>query len=188
MAMNTLGTNTDLDDLIAPIARAVRDDRVTALAGVLTQLCERDAFAPELFLPACPDHYSRKLIWHDPQDRFVVVGMTWAPGQGSPLHDHAGLWGVEIVVDGVMNETLFRLVERDADGRYRFERGMHRVSGRGTVGVLIPPLEYHDFGNAGESAAHSLHVYGGDLKSAQSFAEDADGWWSARRVDLRYDG
>jgi hypothetical protein len=64
---------------------------------------------------------------------------------------------------------------------------MHRVSGRGTVGVLIPPLEYHDFGNGGDTVAHSLHVYGGDLKSAQAFADDGDGWWSARRVDLRYD-
>ena len=187
MVMKTLPTNANLPDLIAPIARAVHDDRVTSLAGVLAQLCEQGVFTPELFLPAQADHYSRKLIWHDPDDRFVVVGMTWAPRQGSALHDHAGLWGAEIVIDGVMNETMFALVERGADGRFRFERGMHRVSGRGTVGVLIPPLEYHDFGNGGETVAHSLHVYGGDLKSAQSFAEGADGWWTARRVDLRYD-
>jgi 3-mercaptopropionate dioxygenase len=187
MVMKTLGPNAALTDLIAPIARAVRDDRVTSLAGVLAQLCEQGAFTPELFAPAGADHYSRKLIWHDPEDRFVIVGMSWAPGQGSPLHDHAGLWGAEIIVDGQMSETLFTVVERGADGRYRFERGMHRVSGRGTVGVLIPPLEYHDFGNAGETVAHSLHVYGGDLKSAQCFADDGDGWWAARRVDLRYD-
>jgi predicted metal-dependent enzyme (double-stranded beta helix superfamily) len=149
MVMKTLPTNANLPDLIAPIARAVHDDRVTSLAGVLAQLCEQGAFTPELFLPAQADHYSRKLIWHDPDDRFVVVGMTWAPRQGSALHDHAGLWGAEIVIDGVMNETMFALVERGADGRFRFERGMHRVSGRGTVGVLIPPLEYHDFGNGG---------------------------------------
>jgi 3-mercaptopropionate dioxygenase len=185
--MKTLGTDAP-PELIAPIAQAVKDDRVTSLAGVLAQLCEQGVLGPELFLPARPDHYSRRLIFADPQDRFVVVGMTWAAGQGSPLHDHAGLWGAEIIVDGVMSETMFHLLDRDAGGRYRFERGMHRVSGRGTVGVLIPPLEYHDFGNAGTTVAHSLHVYGGELKSAQCFAEDADGWWNARRVDLRYDG
>lgn len=186
--MKSVGTNPALQAFIAPIARAVRDDRVTALAGVLAQLCEQGAFTSELFLPPRPDHYSRKLIWHDPQERFIVVGMTWSPGQGSPLHDHAGFWGAEIIVDGVMSETQFLLAERGADGRLQFERGMHRVSGRGTVGVLIPPLEYHDFGNAGAEVAHSLHVYGGDLTSAQCFAQDADGWWTARRVDLRYDG
>ena len=83
---------------------------------------------------------------------------------------------------------MFHLAERGEDGRYRFERGMHRVSGKGTVGVLIPPLEYHDFGNAGTSVAHSLHVYGGNLTSAQSFSQSDDDWWTARRVDLRYDG
>lgn len=185
--MKTFGANAALADLITPIARAVRDDRVTSLARVLAQLCEQGAFTSELFAPARVDHYSRKLIWHDPEDRFIVVGMTWAPGQGSPLHDHAGLWGAEIIVDGVMSETMFSLVERGVDDGYRFERGMHRVSGRGTVGVLIPPLEYHDFGNAGTTVAHSFHVYGGDLKSAQSFAQGDDGWWTARRVDLRYD-
>jgi 3-mercaptopropionate dioxygenase len=186
--MKTLGPKGALEELITPIARAVRNDRVTALAGVLAQLCERGAFTPEFFLPSRPDHYSRKLIWHDPEDHFIVVGMTWAPEQGSPLHDHAGLWGAEIIVDGVMSETMFHLAERGEDGRYRFERGMHRVSGKGTVGVLIPPLEYHDFGNAGTTVAHSLHVYGGNLTSAQSFSHGDDDWWTARRVDLRYDG
>ncbi len=26
--------------------------------------------------------------------------MTWGPGQGTPLHDHAGIWCVEGVVEG----------------------------------------------------------------------------------------
>lgn len=187
MAMKTLGTDAATESLIAPIARAVRDDRVTSLAGVLSRLSEQDAFTPELFLPPRPDHYGRKLIWRDPDRQFVVVAMTWAPGQGSPLHDHAGLWGAEIVVDGTMNETMFALTGRGEDGRYRFERGAHRISGRGTVGVLIPPLEYHDFGNGGSAVAHTVHVYGGDLTTSQAFTDDGDGWWTARRVDLRYD-
>jgi 3-mercaptopropionate dioxygenase len=185
--MKTLLAAT-LEALVTPIARAVKDDRVTSLAGVLAGLCAQGAIGPDLFLPPQPDHYARKLIWQDPADRFVVVAMTWAPGQGSPLHDHAGLWGAELVVDGVMSETLFELVGRGDDGRYAFKEGLHRTSGRGTVGVLIPPLEYHDFGNGGSTVAHSLHVYGGDLRASQAFAQDDDGWWSARSVTLRYDG
>jgi predicted metal-dependent enzyme (double-stranded beta helix superfamily) len=64
---------------------------------------------------------------------------------------------------------------------------MHRRSRRGTLGLIVPPKEYHNFGNAGSSVAHSLHVYSGDLTSAQTFSEDADGWWTARQVGLRYD-
>jgi 3-mercaptopropionate dioxygenase len=183
-----IGTDSAFGSLVAPIARAVRDDRVTSLAATLADLVVRDAFGPECFLPPNPGRYARNLIWHDPDGAFVIVGMTWAPGQGSPLHDHAGLWGAEVVVDGTMSETLFTLTERGGDGRYRFERGPHRVNARGTVGVLIPPLEYHDFGNSGSTVAHTLHVYGGDLSSSQAFADDGDGWWSPRRVELRYDG
>ena len=176
-----------VEDLIAPVTRAIKDDRVTGLAGVLSRLDEAGAFGPELFAPAHADHYTRRLLWHDPQDRFVMVAITWAPGQGSPLHDHSGLWGAEIVVDGMMNETMFELLDRDAQGRYRFARGLHRTCEKGAVGVLIPPLEYHDFGNGGTSVAHTVHVYGGDLKTSQAFTEEADGWWTGRRVDLRYD-
>jgi 3-mercaptopropionate dioxygenase len=113
--------------------------------------------------------------------------MTWAVGQGSPLHDHAGLWGAEIVVSGEMHQTPFELRARGGDGRYRFERGGQTITGRGSVGLIVPPKEYHNFGNAGNSVAHSLHVYCGDLTSAQTFSEDADGWWTARQVGLRYD-
>jgi 3-mercaptopropionate dioxygenase len=180
-------TAATIDALIAPIARAVKDDRVTSLAGVLTRMDEAGAIPPELFLPANPARYARNLVFRDPKARFVVVAMTWGPGQGSPLHDHAGLWGAEIVTRGTMSETLFELVNRDAAGRYQFARGAHRLCEKGAIGVLIPPLEYHDYGNAGETVAHTLHVYGGDLTSSQAFAQDDDGWWRARRVELHYD-
>ncbi|HTX57561.1 MAG TPA: cysteine dioxygenase family protein [Candidatus Acidoferrales bacterium] len=184
--MKTLGTDAALHPVVAPIAQAIADDRVTTLAAVLSRLCAQGALGPELFLPPRPERYARNLVWLDPGKRFVVVGMTWAVGQGSPLHDHAGLWGAEIVVDGVMNETTFALLERSQDGRYRFERSVHRVSGSGAIGILNPPLEYHEFGNGGSTVAHTLHVYSGDLRSAQCFAQDSDGWWTARRVNLSY--
>jgi len=185
--MKLLVADDALDALIGPIARAVKSDRTATLAGVLAGLCEAGALRPELFAPANPDHYARRLIWRDPRGRFVAVAITWAPGQGSPLHDHAGLWGAEIVVDGVMNETMFELIERDAGHRYRFRRGTHRQCRKGAVGVLVPPREYHDFGNDGTEIAHSFHVYGGDLRSAHTFSECGDGWWTSRRVDLGYD-
>ena len=184
--MKTLGADA-LEALIAPIARAVKDHHVDALGEALATLCAAGALAPALFLPPRSDRYARNLIWREPEGAFIVVGMTWAVGQGSPLHDHAGLWGAEIVVDGQMHQTPFELTARGHDGRYRFERGEHYVSGCGTLGLIEPPKEYHDFGNAGDSVAHSLHVYCGDLTSAQTFSKDADGWWTARRVGLRYD-
>ncbi|HTV92813.1 MAG TPA: cysteine dioxygenase family protein [Verrucomicrobiae bacterium] len=184
--MNALST-VSLERLIRPIAHAVRGKDATVLGGVLAAMCEADTFTPEFFLPARADRYARKLIWRDPDSEFIVVAMTWAAGQGSPLHDHAGLWGAEIVVNGIMHETAFELTEHRPDGRYGFRRGAHRVCERGTVGLIVPPREHHNFGNAGKTTAHSMHVYGGELSSAQTFSEDGDGWWTARRVGLRYD-
>jgi 3-mercaptopropionate dioxygenase len=174
--------------MIDQIARAVREGEVERLGETLASLCETDAFTSDLFLPQRADRYARKLLWRDPQGAFIVVAMTWSVGQGSPLHDHAGLWGAEIVVDGVMSETVFELMERGGDGRYLFRRDRHRVSGKGTVGLIAPPREHHNFSNAGSVVSHSLHVYSGDLTSAQTFIEDTDGWWTSHRVGLCYDG
>jgi predicted metal-dependent enzyme (double-stranded beta helix superfamily) len=165
----------------------MNEDRVTALAGALAQLDERGAFDyPGLFAPATKEHYARRLVWLEPNSRFIIIAMTWLPGQASPLHDHAGLWGAEIVVDGEMHETPFGLMECDGD-RYRFARGLDRVVKKGAIGILNPPLEYHDFGNKGTTVAHTLHVYSGNLESCRAYDADSEGWRRSRHVDLRYD-
>jgi predicted metal-dependent enzyme (double-stranded beta helix superfamily) len=181
-----MNASLELDAIIGPVARAVDAARAGALADVLASLQRDGRFGRDLFLPPRERRYARRLLHLDPGGAFVVVAMTWAPGQGSPLHDHAGLWGAEVLVEGSMRETPYDLRERTGD-RYRFARGSSRTWTPGTVGMLIPPLEYHDFGNASEGVSYSLHVYGGDLTSAQTFTEMGDGWWSARRVHLCYD-
>ena len=40
--------------------------------------------------------------------------MTWGPGQGTPLHDHAGMWCVEGVLEGRIEVARYDLLdERD---------------------------------------------------------------------------
>ena len=51
--------------------------------------------------------------------------MTWGPGQRTALHDHAGIWCVEGVVEGEMAVTRYELLEEEEDGLCRFaERGL----------------------------------------------------------------
>lgn len=171
------------------VSAAVRSDRVTALAATLAELLRSGALDGEsMYVPPRPDRYSRNLIWRDPAARFVMIGMSWAPGQGSALHDHDGLWGAEIVVDGTMRETRYHLAARDGASRYRFTDAQTRECARGSVGVLAPPLEYHRFGNAGDSIARTVHVYCGDLTKAQLFTRETGEWYRAEPIDLRYDG
>jgi 3-mercaptopropionate dioxygenase len=164
---------------LSRIERAVRNDRVTELAGTLAQLDIEGAFDdPSLFDPPNPHRYARRVLWEDPNGRFCVVAITWAPGQFSPLHDHAGIWGSELVVDGVMREATFRLAGREGE-RYRFVRERDRLLANGDVGVVAPPLQYHEFGNAGPVRSHSIHVYAGSLRDARTYVPGDDGLWSS---------
>jgi predicted metal-dependent enzyme (double-stranded beta helix superfamily) len=181
MSLKSLG-------LVEPIRRAMRDDRVTGLARALAKLEESGDFEdPALFSGALPDRYARRLIWRDPEGGFVIVGMTWAPGQSAPLHDHGGVWGVEIVARGTMRETAYRLVERDPQGRVRFVREGERVSTKGTAGALCPPHDYHTFGNAGTTPAYTVHVYGGPYARCNLYTTSDERWWTSTSVPLGYD-
>ncbi len=178
----------DVASLIRPIERAFKNDRVTELARTLAHVGAAGALDDErLFAPPRADHYARRLIWRDPHNRFTVIGMTWAPGQSSPLHDHAGYWGAEIICAGVFREVTYRLLDRDSQGRCMFVRDRESQLTRGGISTLLPPLEYHEFGNAGTTTAYSLHVYGGDLERCNAFDADGGGWWRPREVALRYD-
>jgi hypothetical protein len=92
-----------------------------------------------------------------------------------------------MIVSGVMEETLYRPAGRHADGRVSFERYAHRVAQPRDTGGIRPPLEYHEFGNAGEGVARTVHVYGGNMARANTYRLDDDGWWTAEDTLLAYD-
>lgn len=131
------------------------------------------------------DGYARRLLYRDPDGRFSVVVMTWGPGQATPLHDHAGIWCVEGVVEGSLEVTRYELLEVGGDGLHRFAERGRTHAGVGSSGALIPPFEYHVLANAsGERPAVTLHVYGGDMSHCSVFEPQAEGGgW--RRVEKR---
>lgn len=173
--------------MIASIERAIGDDRVTSLAGALVKLASDGAFDDDAyFAPAIAGRYARRLLWRDPDERFVVIANTWAPGQGTPLHDHNGLWGAEIVVNGTMRESNYRLLERTAHAA-RFSNEGDTILAERAVGVLAPPFEYHSYHNAGAGVARTLHVYAGMLDRCITYAPGAGEWWRAAERSLDYD-
>jgi predicted metal-dependent enzyme (double-stranded beta helix superfamily) len=114
-----------------------------------------------------------------------MVVMTWGPGQGTALHDHAGIWCVECVLDGHMEVAQYDLLS-ERDGAYRFTERSRVVAGRGSAGCLIPPFEYHTLGNAAPDASVTLHVYGGEMDHCHVFEPAADGSYRRVRKDLCY--
>ena len=182
-----------LDELIHSIDEAVAlptPERQTAAIKRLLAQAIRDGgvpLGPRFFVPK-PDCYARRLLHRDPRTGWTAVVMTWGPGQGTPLHDHAGIWCVEGTVHGEMEVVQYEIAERDDAERYRFEpRGRVRAL-PGAAGALIPPFEYHVLGNAldGEVSV-TLHVYGGEMSRCHVFEPDADGWHRRVAKPLHYD-
>ena len=162
-------------------------DRVPEMVkAVLIDALQQGALdLPAAFKTPRPDAYARRLFHRDPSGQYTMVVMTWGPGQKTALHDHAGIWCVECVVDGNMEVAQYDMVS-NAGGAFRFEQRNHVVAGRGSAGCLIPPFEYHTLGNAAETPSVTLHVYGGEMDHCHVFEPLADGTYRRVRKELCY--
>jgi 3-mercaptopropionate dioxygenase len=140
---------------------------------------DRAVALPERFHQVRPDGYARRLLHRNDTLGYTAVVMTWGPGQGTPLHDHAGIWCVEGVVEGRMDVTQYDLVEEDHDA-FRFEQKGCVHAAVGSAGCLIPPFEYHVLANALDTPSMTMHVYGGEMTTCHVF-EPVDGGRYARR-------
>jgi 3-mercaptopropionate dioxygenase len=140
--------------------------------------------APPYTRPA-PGSYARHLVYRHCHDRYAIVAMVWRPGQGTPIHDHGGIWCVEGVYQGQMQVTQYDVTLLDA--RQAKAVPVRQITaGLGNVGALIPPHEYHVMANTSQETAITLHVYGGELKRCHVFLEAQDGTYTIEERQLCY--
>jgi len=163
-------------------------EQVRATVSLLTGLLNRPDALQGRHIPSAPGHYARYRLHVDPQDRFCVVAMVWDPGQGTPIHDHGGVWCVEGLYQGELHITRFDLEQREGD-TCRFRKVDDIQAHRCEVGNLIPPYEYHVMRNEGAQTAVSIHVYGRELRRCGRYAPHEDGVNHVRtECALGYDG
>jgi predicted metal-dependent enzyme (double-stranded beta helix superfamily) len=121
--------------------------------------------------------YARRLLYQDPDGRYEVRVMVWNRGQGTPLHDHAGLWCVECVYRGRIRVVSFSMEGEDAQsGLFQFQKEREILAGVGDAGALIPPFEYHTISNPTEEPAVTIHVYGGGMNWCHVFEPEKAGY------------
>lgn len=180
------------DRLIAAVDHAVQNDDPQQIAKTLRgALCEAIADS-RIQLPACvhqpiSDHYARRELYRSPTLGYSIVAMSWAPGQGTPLHDHSGLWCVEGVWLGQLEVTQYALLERNGE-RFRFRAEPAVIGGCGSAGSLIPPHEYHTIRNASDTElAVSVHVYQGEMIRTAIFEPEGNGWYERHLKELETD-
>jgi 3-mercaptopropionate dioxygenase len=141
---------------------------------------------PERLLQGYSDHYARRLLHRDEERGYSIVAMTWGPRQGTALHDHGGMWCVEGVWKGSIEVQQFELMEQRGE-TFRFETRGSFQAGIGSAGCLIPPHEYHVICNPGETAAVSVHIYGGEMTCCGVFEPAGDGWFRRAERSLGLD-
>jgi predicted metal-dependent enzyme (double-stranded beta helix superfamily) len=180
-----------LTELVARLDTAVQAGSPEAITARvkrdLEDILGRSALViPDRFRVTRPDTYARRLLYQDPENRYTAVVMTWGPGQGTPVHDHGGLWCVEGVVEGEMSVTQYNV--RAEGERFRVTPvGRPLSAGVGTAGRLIPPTDYHVLANAQSNRASiTLHVYGGNLDGCHIFQPAADGLYEQSTRALSY--
>jgi predicted metal-dependent enzyme (double-stranded beta helix superfamily) len=177
--------------LIESIERAVRAESVSETTERVAEALEWLVGRGEIRLPepltrARSDGYARRLFYRCPRTGYTVVVMTWGPGQRTELHDHAGMWCVECVIDGELEIIQYDLVARNGDA-CRFEE-RDRVQARvGDAGCLIPPFEYHVLCNAlTDRPSVTLHVYSGEMNHCNIYRRGRSGGWTRTSQVLEY--
>ena len=180
------------DKLVARLDEAVdRGDQHAVTAALRNCLCamirDRDVQLPDCVHDPIVDHYARRELYRSPQLGYSVVAMTWGPGQGTPLHDHSGLWCVEGVWHGELEITQYELLEH-AGERFRFRAAGGIQAGPGSAGSLIPPHEYHTIRNTSTDAvAVSLHIYQAPMGCCAKFAHREGEWYACETAQLATD-
>lgn len=158
-------------------------DEHAVTAALRDALCrairDQDIRLPDCVHEPIGDHYARRELYRSPRHGYSVIAMTWGPGQGTPVHDHCGLWCVEGVWVGELEITQYELLERDGE-RFRFRAAGGMQAGLGSAGSLIPPHEYHAIRNTRDDAvAISLHIYQAPMQVCSMFVS-RDGEWFER--------
>ncbi len=153
-------------------------------AGLCQAMRDPDIRLPDCVFEPVADHYARREIYRCEHSGYAVIAMTWGPGQGTPIHDHSGLWCVEGVWHGQIEITQYHLRQRD-DERFQFEAVGTQIAGTGSAGSLIPPHEYHTIRNPSSDAiAVSLHIYKQAMTCCSMFQPLGGDWYQRSQRQL----
>ncbi len=137
--------------------------------SALKALIAHDDWLPAEYAKPVAERYQSYALYIDPKSRYSVSSFVWAPGQGTPIHNHT-VWGLVGVLRGAEQCQEFPVPgmgSMQAMHQHRLPRGeVDRVSP--TIG------DWHRVSNAaaGETSV-SIHVYGADIGRVQRQYWDA---------------
>ena len=132
-----------------------------------------------------PQQFTRWLYESERRGRYTGLIMVWPAGYATPIHDHAGLWGIEMVLQGALSVEDYELVG-DSDLRHVGARVLDEGQSCAFLGTAG---HAHRCSNlSARRAAVTLHVYGGMLERYRNFDVRGDGRCIASPTLAQVDG
>jgi predicted metal-dependent enzyme (double-stranded beta helix superfamily) len=165
-------------------------DFVQVAEPAMKLLLQSGDFLPPGAMESCADHYARHLLYRDPKGRFVVAAMVWQPGQGTPIHDHDGSWGLLGLVQGSLRVVNYHSeTDEVSPGVVPLTPDPPYLPCAGGKESVCGCADVHQVTNLGEELAVSVHVYARDIDQCLVFEPCAQGsgQFQARVMDLCYD-
>lgn len=183
-----------LQEIRAALARLPQQPDLGAVREVANELAagalRLDTAAARALTASVADytHYHRHLVDGAGDGSYSTLLIAWPRSHRTALHDHAGLWGIELVLDGVLEVEEFRRGVGGARTDLVPERTI--MLGVGDAAVFDGDAYVHRCANKSSTqSALSLHVYGGTLDAYHEFVAETDGRYAVRpqraRVDAR---
>lgn len=169
-----VGEHPDLASMARELGRQVHQNR-QALNEGLTRLRTRDK------------GFERWLVARRGKPAVSVLVMAWPANHATPIHDHGGLWGLELALHGALEVQSW---DRDAQSGSLREVGRDWL-GPGDASWFDADDRYaHRCRNLSRlDTALTLHVYGGDLAQYFTYEEaEKAGQWLAREQRSRISG
>lgn len=136
-----------------------------------------------------PQQFTRWLYERERDGHYTGLIMVWPSGYATPIHDHAGLWGIEMVLQGSLRVEDYELDVDAADDRQPRFVGTTLLEEGQSCAFLGTAGHAHRCSNLSERRpAVTLHVYGGLLDTYRNYDAADDGRYVPIPTTARIDG
>jgi predicted metal-dependent enzyme (double-stranded beta helix superfamily) len=146
------------------------EEKIRRIQRKLRLLITGGRFLPPVATTPSLKRYARHLVHEDAKKRFIVVSLVWAPGQGTPIHDHS-TWGVAGIVENELRIVNYDRMDDGTKPGYAELREASAIEApAGTVTYILPPNDIiHLIENPTNRTTISLHVYGKSIVECNRF-------------------
>lgn len=153
---------------------SVREPDLASMARELGQVVHRNSAAIASQLPRLRRRgrgFRQWLLARRGQPAVSVMVMAWPANHRTPLHDHAGLWGLELTLAGALEVQSWRRDPNSGDLR---ALGSDWLGPGDSTWFEGDPNHLHRCRNLSQhETALTLHVYGGELNRCSTYEQVA---------------